>query len=83
MIESQKYVEELAAMQDSEGILVELSPLEAVAICNHIQLAGQHTSNCKITQIAITGAKRIQKSVLDPESTAYAVLEAGWGAIEN
>lgn len=83
MIELDKYAQELDKMQVAELISVELCPLEAVAIINHVQIAAQNTSNCKITQIAITGAKRIQEAVLNPESTAYDVLEAGWKAIEK
>jgi hypothetical protein len=83
MIDSQKYVAELVEMEKAEAVSVEISPLEAVAIINHIQMAAQHTSNCKITQIAITGGKRIQNLVLHPESTAYQILQSGWGAIEN
>lgn len=78
-----KYTQELNEMHNSKSVAVELCPLQAVAIINHVQLAVQQqcSASCKISEIAVAGARKIQKAVLDPESTAYAVLEAGWKAI--
>ena len=78
-----KYIQELGQMQEAELVAVKLSPLDAVAIVNHIQITAQHTSNCKITQVACAAARKIQNAVLDSESTAYAILEAGWTEIET
>ncbi len=77
-LDRKKYTQELHQMQEAESVPVKLCPLEAVAIVNHVQLVAQH-GDSKITQIAIAAARKIQKAVLDPGSTAYEVLEAGWG----
>jgi hypothetical protein len=81
-LDNQKYLEELDKMRKAEPKSVELCPLEAVAIINHVQIAAENTNNCKITQIAINGARKIQKAVLDLRSTAYEVLEARWQAVK-
>jgi len=84
-LDGKKYTQELDQMQKAESVSVELCPLDALALANHVQIAAQYTGteNSKVTQIAIAAAKKIQKAVLDPESTAYEVLEAGWGTIEG
>jgi len=82
-LDRQKYFQELNKIEEAKAVAVQLSPLAAVAIINHVQLAAQHSGSCKISKIAIAGARKIQEAVLDPESTAYEMLEAGWATIEN
>jgi hypothetical protein len=82
-LDRKKYTEELDQMQEAKSVPVELCPLDAVAIITHVQLVATNTGDCKITQIAIAAARKIQETVLDPQSTAYEILEAGWGAIKN
>jgi len=85
VVNHKEYEEELSAMQKSEAVAVELTPLEAVALVNHVQLAVQQQCDAshKVSEIAVAGARQIQKAVLDPESTAYQILEEGWEAIEQ
>lgn len=84
-VDRKKYAQELEKMQKAETVTVELSPLHAVAIVNHVQLAVQQQCSArshKVSEIAVAGARQIQKAVLDPESTAYQILEEGWNAIK-
>jgi hypothetical protein len=82
-MDCKKYAQELKEIQERGAVVVKLCPIEAVAIINHVQLSATNTGNYKITQVAIAGAKKIQEAVLDPESTAYEVLEAGWKIVEQ
>lgn len=38
-IKLDKYTEELSVLSESEPVAVQLTPMEAVAIINHVQLA--------------------------------------------
>jgi hypothetical protein len=84
-VDRKKYAQELDKMQGAKTVAVELSPLHAVAIVNHVQLAVQQqcSASHKVSEIAVAGARQIQETVLDPESTAYQILEEGWGVIEQ
>lgn len=85
MFDCQKYAEELDKMQEAETVAVNLSPLHAVAIVNHVQLAIQQqcSASHKISEIAVAGARKIQEAVLDPESTAYQILQEGWKGLKS
>jgi hypothetical protein len=75
----EKYAGEVNAMQDLPSASVELSPLAALAIISHIQLAIRHPeiANSEFAKIAIDVAKQLQ-NLFNKDSETYKVLELGW-----
>lgn len=77
-----QYAAELAELENAPPAAIELSPLEAIAIISHIQLATRHpwvTADCGLTKIAIDTARQLQ-DLFSPESATYKVLELGWNS---
>jgi len=78
-----KYAEEMEEMQNLPPASLEISPLGALAIITHIQLASRHPAvGDELTKIAINCAKELQ-SLFNPSSVTYQVLELGWNPEED
>ena len=78
-----KYAEEMKEMQSLPPASLEISPLGALAIITHIQLASRHPAvGDEFTKIAINCAKQLQ-NLFNPESATYQVLELGWNPEED
>jgi len=83
------YAEEITALGKEEPKTIVLTPLEAIAIAGHIQMAANQLlanmslveEKCELstmTELAIEIAKQLQ-NLFNKESITYQVLETGWG----
>lgn len=78
-----KYAKEMDQMQYLPPASLEISPLAALAIITHIQLASRHPeARGDLTKIAIDCAKELQ-NLFNPKSVTYQVLELGWNPEED
>jgi|AGSF01.1.fsa_nt_gi hypothetical protein len=68
-------------MQDLPSTTIEITPIVAIAIISHIQLAIRHPTIEEdiLTRIAIDTARQLQ-NLFNPESATYRVLELGWNS---
>ncbi len=78
-VNSEKYVEEVKAMQTLPAVSVKLPPLAALAIISHIQLAIRHPqiADSEFAQIAKDVAKQLQ-NLFNKDSETFKMLERGW-----
>jgi len=83
------YAEEITALGKQKPMTIVLTPLAAIAIAGHIQMAANQLltdmslekEECelsKMTELAIEVAKQLQ-NLFHKESITYQMLEAGWG----
>jgi len=83
------YAEEITALEKQEPMTIVLTPLAAIAIAGHIQMAANQLladmslleEKCKLsemTELAIEVAKQLQ-NLFNKKSITYQMLEAGWG----
>ncbi len=83
------YAEEITALGKQEPMTIVLTPLAAIAIAGHIQMAANQLladmslleEKCELsemTELAIEVAKQLQ-NLFNKESITYQMLEAGWG----
>ena len=79
-----KYVQEMEEMQRLPAASIEFSPLAALAIISHIQLASHHPSFAMspFAKIAIDAARQLQE-LFNKDSATYEVIELGWDANED
>jgi len=81
----EQYAAEIKKLEDLPPATIELSPLEAIVIITHIQLATRHPGLADkqgSTKLAIDVAIQLQ-ALFNPESTVYKVLELGWNPDED
>jgi hypothetical protein len=74
-----KYTDEIDAMQDFPPTTIEITPITAIAIISHIQLAIRHPTieDDIFTKTAIDTARQLQ-NLFSPKSATYQILELGW-----
>ena len=83
------YAEEITALGKQEPMTIVLTPLAAIAIAGHIQMAANQLladmslleEKCELsemTELAIEVAKQLQ-NLFNKKSITYQMLEAGWG----
>jgi hypothetical protein len=81
----EEYAAEIKKLEDVPPAAIEISPLEAIALISHVQLATRHPAladKSGSTKVAIDVALQLQ-ALFNSESTIYKVLELGWNSDED